>query len=202
MLKTVIDYENMTEEELNILAVKNMQRVIEIEDFCASMCPMVYSKVNEWLENRPQDYLEAIFQLADSPELKKLSKRDYNIYIFMKMCRAGEMEQQQHLIPSISKFQSLEEMKQIYQRTVFFIRRIELGFPKELCEDFYTLVEEWDFSAYYLLEIILESKAVYNRYSLTESLVEGLTERGRKKDADIILITICKLAEAGGEDGE
>ncbi|MDE6608554.1 MAG: hypothetical protein K2K54_12500, partial [Lachnospiraceae bacterium] len=152
--------------------------------------------------NRPQDYLEAMFQLADSPELKKLSKRNYTKYIFMKMCRAGEMEQHQHLIPTISKFQSLEEMKQIYQRTVFFIRRIELGFPKELCEDFYTLVEEWDFSAYYLLEIILESKAVYNRYSLTESLVEGLTERGRKKDADIILITICKLAEAGGEDGE
>lgn len=200
MLKKVIDYENMTEEELNVWAEKSLKREEEIGAFFDTICPMVYGKVNEWLEKRPQGYLEAIFQLADSSELKKLLQRDYTLYIFMKMCRAGEMEQQQHLMPVISKFRSLEEMKQIYQRTVFLIRRIELGFPKELCEDFYTLVEEWDFSAYYLLEVILEKKAVYARYDLVESVVEGLIKRGRKKDADIILITTCKLAETEGED--
>lgn len=202
MLKKIIDYENMTEEELNDWAEKSLKREEGIGAFFDTICPMVYGKVNEWLEKRPQGYLEAIFQLADSSELKKLIQWDYTLYIFMKMCRASEMEQQQHLMPAISKFRSLEEMKQIYQRTVFLIRRIELGFPKELCEDFYTLVEEWDFSAYYLLEVILEKKAVYARYDLSESVVEGLIKRGRKKDADIILITICKLAEAEGEDCE
>ncbi|MDE6607496.1 MAG: hypothetical protein K2K54_07060, partial [Lachnospiraceae bacterium] len=83
MLIKVIDYENMTEEELNVLAEESLQREEEIGAFCDTVGPIVYGKVNEWLENRPQDYLEAMFQLADSPELKKLSKRNYTIYIFM-----------------------------------------------------------------------------------------------------------------------
>jgi len=202
MLKAVIDYKNMTEEELNDLAAKNLQKAAQIGSFCDTMCPLVYSKVNEWLEKRPKDYLEAVFQLADSPELIKLSSLDYTIFIFMKMCRAGKMEQQKHLEPVISKFYSLEEMKQIYQRTVFYLRRIEVGFPKELCENFYILTEEWDFSAYYLLEIILEKKAVYARYFLAEDVAEGLTEHGRKKDAEIILTAIHKLAEIEGESWE
>ncbi len=196
MLKTVIDYRNMTEAELNALAVKNLRRAAEIDGYRATMCPMLFDKLNEWMEKKPQDYLAAVFQLADSPEIKKLAEVDYTMFIFMKMCRAAKMEQEQHLEPVISKFCSLEEMRQIYQRTVFYIRRIELGLPKELCEDFYTLVEEWDFSAYYILEIILEKKAVYARYLLAEDVIEGLAGHGRRKAAEVILGVMIKLAEA------
>ena len=85
MLKTVIDYRNMTEAELNALAVKNLRRAAEIDGYRATMCPMLFDKLNEWMEKKPQDYLAAVFQLADSPEIKKLAEVDYTMFIFMNL---------------------------------------------------------------------------------------------------------------------
>lgn len=196
MLKAVIEMnEDITEKEMNALADTQMKKISEAAKMYREMYHVVSKGIDEWLENRPQDYLKALFQLADSPELKKLSGKNDTIYIFGKLCEVSRKEQKEHLEPVISKFHSLGEMERIYHLTVFYLRRIELNLPGELGEDFYELMDRWKFSPYYIIAILLEKKAVYSLYSLGNDVAKELKKRGYEKDAEIILSTLHNHAE-------
>ena len=185
----------ITGEEIDVdEGARYAQNEAQIRELVDTICPTICNKVDEWMGKRSNGYLEALFQLADTLKMKQWMCRDEAIFVFVKMCHVSKMEQQYNLEPVISKFHSMEEMKRVYQRTVFYIRRIELKLPKELCEDFYALVEEWNFSPYYIWEgIILEKRAVYDISALTEEIITGLTMHGRREDADIIYAAACNL---------
>lgn len=190
MLEPNEGYRQATEQELNEFAEAKMLQLKENSAVVEKCAVLFQDKIDRWLKDRPEGFLEAVFKLTDSAEYKRVAAWNYTLFILKKMCDVSKEEMENGLEPVILKFTSLAEMEDVYQRTVFYLRRIEVEAPEEMCQCFWDYMNEQQLSAFFILSILWEPKAICMRYTLGAKIAEGLKKRGKNKEALLITNTL------------
>lgn len=184
MLPTVLNVKLNSNDELrnytdnNMLKITNMYKIASEHE--------LQEKVNHVLQKKDINWLEQIFDLLNKEEHRIVKGLSDDLIILSRLCRICKREYILKEQITLSKFSSLEEMKEIYQETTFYLRRIELGMDKEVCEDFLNFVKNWNFSTEYLL-MVLEKGAIYDKLKTGGRLVQIFIENGFQEYGEQIL---------------
>lgn len=129
------------------------------------------------LREKPEGWWEEASGLMQKEENQIAIALIDKLLCFQKLYELGEKEKREGQVPTLCRFSTLDEMQEVYQGTVFCLRRMELGMADDGYGNFLGLLEAWKFSAEYLT-MILHSRAVYNVQNTIDRLNVVLTESG------------------------
>lgn len=100
----------------------------------------------------------------------------------------------------LEKVSSVDEWKEIYQKTIFYLLRMELDMPEEDCIGLLELMEQWEFSARYIIMVLTLARGVICDGIKTGSrLADLLYQNGYQNDAEEIAVWMkAKIDENAG----
>lgn len=171
-------------QELQNYIEERMQEITDLHKKAAEgdlLC-----KVNILFEEKKEDWIQQILLLLNSEEYVFQKELSDKMLILEKLCILSEKEQKSELTPLLYKFSSLNEMTEVYEKTGFYLRRIELGMEKEAGEKLTGLIRKWDFSPEYII-MVLEHTVIHNKYNTYIRVARILDENGYEHYNDQIL---------------
>lgn len=137
-------------------------------------------------EKMPQ-WMLYIKTLMLSEEHQAVKETDDRLRVLEELCRLSEVDKE--IILFLKKVSSLDELKEVYQKIVFCIRRMELDMFDEECKDFLHFIEKWEISATCLI-MGLEKGAIYDKIKAGNKLAHYLCISGYQEEAKRIIMWV------------
>lgn len=181
LLKTVDTY---------VSSIHTLYQKAEEDTLHAEIDMILKQKKDGWMKQ-----IEALMMNEEHPEAKETDDGLLllkNIFIL-----SGGDPEKASLLWKVS---SLDEWKEIYQKIIFYLRRMELDMPEEDCIGLLELMEHWEFSATYLIMVLtLARRAIYDRIKAGSRLADLLYQNGYQNDAEEIAVWVkTKINENAG----
>lgn len=186
---------------------KTNRELLEIVDTYVSSVHTLYQKtqgntlhaeIDMLLKEKKDGWMRQIKELMSDEKCLAAGETDEglqwlkNIFILS----GGELEED-FLLEKVS---SVDEWKEIYQKTIFYLLRMELDMPEEDCIGFLELMEYWEFSATYLIMVLTLARGVIcDGIKTGIRLVNLLYQNGYQDDAEEIAVWMkAKIDENAG----
>lgn len=142
-------------------------------------------KINWLLENKPCNWQYALEVLLKTEEGKRYTKQDDELTTIEMLYYIYKAEVQERGSSVLEKITSLSQGQEVFFRTLFYFRRLELDVDKIFQMEFLEFIREWDISELYLITILMKNK-VYRWEHASQRLIELMDENDRKESAEII----------------
>lgn len=165
------------------------------------------AEINALLLAQEFDMLEKIENIVNSALFLQIESLSASLRILSKMVLISIAEKEAGLCPILTRIHSLAEMEYVYNKTIFYFRRIEFSLPLEYCIEFSDWMEEWKFSGVFLI-ILLQYGDLYRRQQGTrvekirdvgEQLGNMLIQTGYQEEG-LQIITWLKKTKSGEEN--
>lgn len=178
--------------------IKSNQELREYADFIEAYHAVSYpamiqstlkEKIDSLLYKKEQGWLFQIKELLSSSENAFIKERDEEVRLIDWLCQCYEKERKAGRFSLLFFCESLEQLKNIYQITVFYLNRIGLEMEPEYYADFFDFLREWNLSPEYIAMIIQKGKWG-NNVLFAKRLVKVLWEKTEVGYGDTILQTL------------
>lgn len=176
MIETMFNLQNYTEEEKEKYAVKHMHFIKNDNRQIKNCCNKCIEMLNVFLADWNETSWQMIGRLIG--EDTKILKEDNDLSKLYRLVQIGREEQSAGIEPVLSRVRSVEEATWLYQKTVFYMRRMELNLPEELQAEFVVFMEEQQLSEYFLIQM-LQEKVIYDKASAIFRLTDLLLRKGK-----------------------
>ncbi|MBQ8822685.1 MAG: hypothetical protein IJZ82_08590 [Lachnospiraceae bacterium] len=137
-------------------------------------------EVEQILREKKPGWYPRLAELMQSKEHKEVMQADKGLLVLKKVYREETV---------LSKMSSLKDVEEVYQRTVFCLRRIELDMLVEGWETLQELMAEWGLSAKYLIAI-LANGAIFRNLDTGYKLSHIMAANGYKDCAEKLVLWI------------
>lgn len=180
---SIEDFQRLAEEQYGQMAVESRQvraeksRVVEVIDML--------------LKIKSPDMLLQLKEIVSCTLFQSIQRYDDELTTFARVMSIYEEEKKAGKIPLLERVESAAELYEIYVKTFFGMRRLELDMPEESKEEFIQLILRYDMSAIYLVNVWMWHP-FYNLSFLVQQLVMLLYENGM----EILCEEICEKVEA------
>lgn len=128
---------------------------------------------------------QAVFQIIQSEEFRSICSHDYDFYRFYQVGYAAIRETELKLPCCLSGLKSMEDASNLYQRLIFFIRRIEFDYLEERSE-WAELLREIK-ASYVLLGEMLEQPKILEKQKITAGIYQLLMHFELRNQAAMFL---------------
>ena len=142
------------------------------------------SEVDLLLKEKRNGWRSELSKLMRKDEHQEAKKTENDLIILEKVWLLDEKNVEETSL--LDRVLTLEEMQEVYQRTVFYLRRMELNMADEDCEVFLELMERWELSVPYIL-LVLSQGTIYNRANAGYRLACILVKHGYQAYAESLL---------------
>lgn len=142
-------------------------------------------KINWLLENKPNNWQYALEVLLKTKEGRRYTRLDDELTTIEMLHCIYKAEIQERGSSVLEKITSLSQGQEVFFRTLFYFRRLELDADKIFQVEFLDFIREWDISELYLITILMKNK-VYRWEHASQRLIELMDENDRKESAEII----------------
>lgn len=184
MLHSVLNVKIRSNEEMRSYAEKDMFVLTNLYRELKSS--ELQKKINYILEKKNRDWIEQIQNLLNREENRMIKGLSDELLVLSRLCEIHEKEKGIRQQTSLEKFSSLEIMRQVYQETVFYLRRMEMDMEDEVCEEFFILIDQWELSIEYI-RMVLKNGAIHKKKHTLEKLEKLLKKNGYTEYSEMIL---------------
>lgn len=143
--------------EAYIQSVKDLYEKAERDSLCI--------EVEQILAAKPSGWYGRLSELMQSEAHRDVIQIDKGLFVLKKVYVAQN---------GLSRMTSLKEVQEVYQKAVFYLRRIELGMHEDGWICLRDLIEKWELSGEYLIAI-LSGNAIFRNldtgYRLSQIMV-------------------------------
>lgn len=188
MLVSMLDQKINKNEELCFHMEQKMQDYTDLYEKASK--GELWEKINVLFDEKSKNWVEQIQNLLNREEYKIEKSVNEKILILEKFCNLHNKENENALFYKVS---SLDEMIRVYQKTVFYIKRVEFN-KEENGESIINLMKKWNFTEEYLVAV-LEEIVVHNKINTFLNFVRILKEHGYSDLGDYIFRRIESYAE-------
>lgn len=158
-------------------------------------------KINLMLQECGECKMKEVDDFVNSDYFLKIESLIGTFRILSILSRISVNERKEDVTPILAKINSLEEMEYVYYKTDFLIRRLELDFPRELCLEFLSWMNEWKFSSIYLITMLQYKDLNKSKRGGDSGILEKtgrqlgniLLENGYKKEGEEILLWLLNV---------
>lgn len=175
MLTAMFGYRVKTNEEFRKKAERQMEEITALHKQARENC--LQTMIDSILQAKQEGWWEEVSELIQKEENQNIINLNDKLKWFKKVYELGGEEQRLGRIPTLCKFSTLDEMQEVYQKTVFCLRRMELGMVEDECRNFLELLKAWELPVEYLL-MVLKPKAIYSVQNVVNRLTAILIENG------------------------
>lgn len=182
MIRSMLNRQPESNRVLREMVDANMLSVKSLHEKAAQ--DTLRSEVNLLLKEKKGDWLHRLSELMRSEEHRLAKQLDDGLMVVDRLCLLHEENKDGTSL--LCKVSSVDEMREVYQRTVFYLRRMELDMADEECTGFLELLEAWNFSAEYLL-MVLGRGPIYQRVHAGNRLGCLLLKNGYQDYAESVL---------------
>ncbi len=151
-------------------------------------------EVETLIEEKEAGWLYKIKELLSKKENAALKSRDDELMLVDRLCLCSEKERKSGKLSLLYQCDSLQQIKEIYQITVFYLTRIEVGMEKECYIDFPKFIKEWNLSPEYMVMVLGNGQFCDKEY-IGKQLAEILKEQGEQSYAHEVLKGIMELGK-------
>lgn len=180
MLKPMINCRATTNEELRETAERYMTSIKKLYEKAAE--GSLRLEVEALLKDKPDGWEEQLASRMQSEEYADLMKVDGELLILKKLYEETAL---------LRNITSLSELQEVYQKTVFLLRRLELDVMGEDCEELWDLMEQWDLTVQYFLKVITGGK-IYRYWDTAYMLSSLFAANGYGEYAEEIALWLKK----------
>lgn len=131
----------------------------------------VKERIVSLLETGTEESYKDLCTFMGNQEIINLSAKDRDLYILEIMSNIQRQEMEMNTENSIFMGRNIQELTDLYQRTVFYLRRLEFDFPKELQQEIVPYIMEQRLSMVCILGIIQGSKYIYAKEKTLNSFM-------------------------------
>ena len=147
----------------------------------------LHSEIDLLLKEKAPGWMTQIVTLMLNGEHREAKETDDGLIALKKVClMRGDDREKASLLGKVS---SVEELREVYQKTVFCLRRMELDMPDEDCEVFLALMEQWELPAAYMI-MVLSQGDIYDRRKAGNRLILLLHKNGYQDAAEEIMMWV------------
>ena len=173
----------MSNLKLRLNTNKEIQEYVE-QDLSAlndssrySLNPSLEKEVSLLFTERPKNWFIQTANLLSAPDNQYTLKLSRKLTILLILGNIAVKEQSNNIVPLLFRFSSLEQMQEVYYRSIFYLRRMEFDEYESPFDSFFPLLQQWNFSLFYLMTI-LPKAVVHHKISVCQRLADGFEQLG------------------------
>lgn len=150
------------------------------------------NEVEMLLRKKEEGWLYKIKDLLNKEENKAVKIRDEELLILEQLCVCYDKEKILGKDSLLNQCDSLQQIKEVYQITVFYLTRIAIVMEEELYMDFPYFIKEWNLSVEYIM-MVMDKCNFSNKLYIIQQLVKIMNVHGEEKYVEEILKHIMEL---------
>lgn len=186
MLVPCQKYGIMSDEDARIHENLNAEEMITLFDLHKVVIEQLIEKINTCLSSKPEKWLKMLCDIVSSSNFQEVKSEREEFLVFEKICLCVEQEKCAGRYSVLFKLFSLEEVYELYYKTVFFIRRFEFGLADELCEEIIPYIKKWDLTPEFLI-MVITGKDINNWNKTANRVSNFLLHHGYAEYGNLII---------------
>ena len=136
---------------------------------------IVKEEIERLLSEKCDGWLEKIAEILSKKENKLIKAISEELWIVDQLCFCHEREKKLGKTSLLYRCNSLQEVRDIYRITSFYLTRIDVGLEEEVYRNFLYFIKEWNLSSEYIIMAI--GKGDYcNKSYIGEQIAKILSE--------------------------
>lgn len=155
MIKAMLDCTNMDDEEMERLTQEQEYYISTVVKEVINQGEILKKGIDELLQ---KGEIEAAAKLTDEETYIKAEQWSTELEYFKRVCRIEKYQ-------GICQEKSVSEVAEIYQKVIFYLRRVEFGFEKKYLDEFLQFMESRQLPCEYLLTV-LEHKEISDDFAV------------------------------------
>lgn len=164
----------MLPEILNLSFSSNMELFVYTEQYMSAMADFhqkalespLLPQISLIFEEKKPNWKEEIYTLLMREEYGNLKQLNTRLILLEKLLTLYNIETKLQKIPFLDRVNSLDKMEEVWKKTIFSLRRIELQAGERPQSLLLNLLYEWNFSEEYLLLAIKEGLIHHKQITL------------------------------------
>ena len=143
-------------EDIKEYADKYYVELAEKRSYVTTCSCIVKGKLNEKLQERRIEAYEAIAAYCEGDEFSRAAENDYELRCFKTASNIYQLERgfEKTIFDSI---EYVDSFLKIYEKTVHYFMRIQLGFTKALCIESMAYFRQSGISVFAVIQMLMES---------------------------------------------
>lgn len=172
-------------EEIKEYADKYYEEIIENRSRVTTCVCIVKGKINEKLQERREPAYEAIAAYAEGDEFASAAEYDYELRCFKTASNIYQLERGFETTV-FDTIEYVDSFCKIYEETVNYFMRIQLGFTKALCMECMAFFRRNKLSVFAIVQMLVES-GMGEKEKIALALSSYYVEQGLYKEAKYIV---------------
>lgn len=174
-----------TIDDIKEYADKYYEELIETRSYVTTCVCIVKGKINEKLQEKRQAAYEAITAYAEGEEFANAAKYDYELTCFKTASNIYQLERgfETTIFDAI---EYVDDFAKIYEETVHYFMRIQLGFTKAVCFDCMAFFRKNRLSVLAVVQMLMES-GMGDKEKIALVLADYYIEQGLYHEAKYIV---------------
>lgn len=143
-------------------------------------------EIEKLIELKGEEWLYKIKELLKRKENIVFKNRDDELKLVEQLCICSEKERKEGSLSLLYQCNSLQQIRVIYQITVFYLTRIELDMEEEYYIEFLNFIKEWNLSPEYMA-MTIRNGSLCNKLRTGKKVVEILKKYGEENYGEEVL---------------
>lgn len=159
MFAPSLQYKPLSDEDLRRYENENWTEMTKVLEQQEVVVKELIEAINSYLSKKQEGWLQILCDIVGSSAYQKVKSGRNELLVLERVCHLAEQEEHTGRQSILFKVLSVDEVFELYYRTVFYIRRFELKLSNELCGDIIPFIERCKITPEYIL-MVIESKEI------------------------------------------
>lgn len=151
-------------------------------------------EIEKLIKEKEEEWFYKIKELLNKEEYSVLKRMDDELWLIDQLYLCFEKERKNKKLSMIYQCDSLQQMREIFQITVFYLTRIELNMEEEFYANFYHFIKEWNLSSEFIA-MVIKNREFCNKINVGKKLARIMQEYGEIEFGEELVKDIKGLEE-------